>query len=95
MFEMSQLGKQVESESGPWWKYGPVWMVLAGPAIVVVAGVVTAMIAMDGADPVVDPNYYQEGLNINQKLEKSLAPAGAVRNHVVTPDEDLPDLTPK
>ena len=92
---MSQVGTKTEKPSGPWWKYGHVWLIVAGPAIVVVAGIVTAMIAMDGADPVVDHNYYQEGLNINKRLEKSLAPAGAVRNHVVTPDEDLPDLAPK
>lgn len=83
---MSQLGKQVESASGPWWKYGHVWMVLAGPAIVVVAGIVTAMIAMDGADPVVDPNYYQEGLKINQKLEKAWrlqAPCATMLSHLM------------
>lgn len=95
---MTQIAKKPEAPSGPWWKYGHVWMVLAGPAIVVVAGIVTAVIAMNGADPVVDENYYQKGININQELrsaEKSYAPAGAARNHAATPDSDLPDLSPK
>jgi hypothetical protein len=95
---MSQVAKKLEVPSGPWWKYGHVWLVFAGPAVVVVAGIVTAMIAMNGADPVVDNDYYQKGLNINQELrhvEKSLAPAGAARNHVTTPDADLPNLAPK
>lgn len=95
---MSVYVKKTEVPSGPWWKYGFVWMVLAGPAVAVVAGIATALIAVDGADPVVDPDYYQKGLNINQQLRnagKSVAPAGAARNHAATPDEDLPDLAPK
>ena len=95
---MSQVTKKTLTPSGPWWKYGHVWLVLAGPAVVVVAGIVTAMIAIDGADPVVDKDYYQNGININQELRnsgKSFAPANAARNHVTTPDSDLPDLSPK
>lgn len=95
---MSQIAKKLETPSGPWWKYGHVWLVLAGPAVVVVAGIATAVIAMNGADPVVDKEYYQKGISINQELrhaEKSLAPANAARNHTSTPDADLPDLSPK
>lgn len=95
---MSQVAKKSETVSAPWWKYGHVWLVLAGPAVVVVAGIATAVIAIDGADPVVDKDYYQKGININQELrsmEKSFAPANAARNHVTTPDADLPDLSPK
>jgi len=33
-----------------------VWLVLAGPAIVVVAATVTAVIAVRGADPIVGAN---------------------------------------
>ena len=95
---MSQISGNENTRSGPWWKYGHVWLILSGPAVVVVAGIVTAYIAINGADPVVSKNYYQEGLNINKELgnaQKSLAPAGAARNHTTTPDRDLPDLTPK
>jgi len=38
----------------PWWRYRMVWLVVAGPALVVVAAIVTAVIAMRGADPLVD-----------------------------------------
>ena len=94
---MSLNAKKLEQPSGPWWKYGHMWLVLGGPAVVVVAAIVTTVIAVNGADPVVDANYYQKGLHINEQLraDKSLAPAGAARNHAATPDEDLPDLTPK
>lgn len=37
----------------PWWRVGMVWLVLGGPAVVVVAGIVTAVIAVRGADRVV------------------------------------------
>jgi uncharacterized protein len=38
--------------SNPWWRYPIVWMVIGGPAAVVVAGIVTAIIAVNGADEV-------------------------------------------
>jgi hypothetical protein len=41
-----------ESQGAPWWRFGIVWLVIAGPAVVVVAGLVTAAIAVRGADPV-------------------------------------------
>lgn len=81
----------------PWFKYPLVWLVIAGPLIVVIAGIVTAWIAISGADPVVDPEYYQKGIEINQTLQnpqKSFAPALKSRNHAATPQEDQPSLNP-
>jgi uncharacterized protein len=40
--------------SKPWWKFPIVWMVIAGPAFVVVAGVVTVMLALGNPDPVLE-----------------------------------------
>lgn len=91
------MSAQTEKKSGPWWKYGHVWLVLAGPLVVIVAGIVTAVIAIRGADPVIDKDYYRKGIEINRHLgnaEKSMAPAQAVRNHAATPDQDLPALEP-
>ena len=34
----------------PWWRFGMVWFILSGPAIVVVAGLATAVIAFRNAD---------------------------------------------
>lgn len=74
-------------DSGPWWKYPLVWMVIAGPAIVVVAGFVTLWLAIRTPDPVVAGDYYRRGIEINQTLarDKSLAPAQQGRNHAATP----------
>jgi hypothetical protein len=37
----------------PWWRIRMVWLVLGGPAAVVVAGIATAWIAIAGADTLV------------------------------------------
>lgn len=89
--------KKDTSVSGPWWKYGHVWLIISGPLIVVIAGVITAFLAFSNADPVIDENYYENGININKTLQaegKNMAPAQAVRNHAATPDKDLPSLKP-
>ena len=79
--------------STPWWRHGYVWLVISGPAIVVVAGFITLWLAIRTPDPVVDENYYQAGININKTLaerQRALTPAMQGRNHSMTPAEDLP-----
>lgn len=81
----------------PWWKFAHVWLVIAGPAIVVVAGLVTFWIAAKGVDPVIDEDYYRKGIEINQTLhnpEKSFAPALKSRNHAATSADDQPSMKP-
>ena len=76
-----------DSNSQPWWKYGHVWLVISGPAVVVVAGFLTFYLALHGLDPLVDEDYYQKGLNINKTLAEhatSLAPAEQARNNAQT-----------
>ena len=72
-----------------WWRYGHVWLLIAGPALVVVAGVITAWIAVSHPDPVLSEDYYRQGLEINKTLnqeqERSLLPAQQARNHAATP----------
>lgn len=74
--------------SEPWYKHGHVWLLIAGPAAVVVAGVLTTVIAVRGADPVVDADYYRRGIEINKALaarDKANLPALQGRNHAATP----------
>jgi hypothetical protein len=72
----------------PWWKFGHVWMIIAGPAIVVVAGFVTLYLALHRPDPVLSEDYYRKGNEINKTLEApgsaALAPAVQARNHAAT-----------
>ena len=81
--------KSTTAPSLPWWKYGHVWLVLAGPAIVVVAALFTAWLAMRNPDPVLAEDYYRRGMEINKTLakNKALAPALQGRNHAATPEE--------
>jgi len=52
---MSQKTSSVEQErSKPWWKFPMVWLVVGGPAVVVVAAISTAVIAYRHVDPVLD-----------------------------------------
>jgi uncharacterized protein len=70
-----------------WWRFGHVWLVISGPAIVVVASFITLYLAVVGMDPVLDEDYYRKGLEINRTLAdnpSSLAPAVQARNHAQT-----------
>ncbi len=85
----------------PWWRYGHVWLIIAGPAIVVVAGFVTLALALRSPDPLVAQDYYRQGIEINKTLAeqsaKALLPAMQGRNHAASPapaTEPAPAPTP-
>jgi uncharacterized protein len=73
--------------AAPWWKYGHVWLLISGPAAVVVAALLTAWIAVARPDPVVAEDYYRQGIEINKQLarERAMLPATQARNHAATP----------
>jgi hypothetical protein len=79
--------ERIAQDSAPWWKHGHVWLVIAGPAVVVVASVVTAVIAIRSNDPVVEADYYRRGIEINKTLARDRAQLPAIqgRNHAATP----------
>lgn len=82
------MKKEQQADSGPWWKHGLVWMILGGPAAVIVAGVATLVIAVRTPDPVVATDYYRRGIEINKTLaarDKANLPAVQGRNHAATP----------
>jgi len=77
----------------PWWRFGHVWLVISGPAIVVVASFITLYLAVKGMDPVLDEDYYRKGVEINKTLAdnpSSLAPAVQARNHAQTGVKPVP-----
>ncbi len=80
---------QKDPQPKPWWHYGHVWLIIAGPVIVIVAGFITLAIAIKSPDPVLAEDYYKRGLDINKTLaaekDMQLAPALQTRNHAVTP----------
>ena len=54
----------------PWFREPWPWILMSGPAAVVVAGVFTAFLAVRSADGVVADDYYKQGLSINRTMEK-------------------------
>lgn len=84
------MHKDDEKALAPWWKHGLVWLVIAGPAVVAVAGGVTTWIAVRNPDPVLAADYYRRGIQINQTLragDKARLPALQGRNHAATPTQ--------
>jgi len=69
-----------EPAAPPWWRVGMVWLVIGGPLTVVVAGLVTAAIAMHGAEEVL--TRPAPGVNAS---DAHLLPAVQGRNHAATP----------
>ncbi|MEI7513838.1 MAG: FixH family protein [Betaproteobacteria bacterium] len=77
-----------------WWKYGHVWMVISGPAMVVVASFFTFYLAYAGMDTLVDEDYYRKGIELSRSAESAsgnLAPALQARNHAATGVEAKPE----
>jgi hypothetical protein len=76
-----------EKPGAPWWKFGHVWLVIAGPAVVVVAALVTAWIAARSPDPVLAEEHARRPIAINKAgaNERALMPALQGRNHAATP----------
>ena len=54
----------------PWYRNRWPWLLMAGPAAVLVAGAVTTWIAFASADGLVAEDYYKQGLGINKRLAR-------------------------
>lgn len=55
----------------PWYRHRWPWILMSGPAIVVVASLYTAWLAVRTSDGLVTEDYYRKGLAINQTLKLS------------------------
>jgi uncharacterized protein len=83
------MNENTQTTNTPWWKFGHVWLVIAGPVIVVVASFITLYLAITRPDPVISEDYYLKGIEINKTSgtsvqDASLAPAVQARNHAQT-----------
>lgn len=67
----------------PWWSFGHVWLVIAGPLVVVVASFVTFYLAAHGQDPVLTQSSVEVNPNAPD-ARTTLAPAMQARNHATT-----------
>ena len=63
----------------PWYKQRWPWLLISGPLIVVIAAIITMVIAVRTADPLVNDDYYKRGKEINIELSRDNE---AVRLHL-------------
>ena len=54
----------------PWYREPWPWILMAGPAAVIVAGAFTIWLAVASADGLVAEDYYRRGLEINRELKR-------------------------
>lgn len=65
-----------QSPSPEWWRVPMVWLVIGGPALVVVASFVTLALAILNPDPV---------LSVSTGASRTEQPAVQARNHAASP----------
>lgn len=71
---MSDSAHLTQPATTAWWRLPIVWMVIGGPAIVVVASFATLALAILNPDPVLN----------TQGSDRSAVPAIQARNHAAT-----------
>ena len=69
------------AQPAPWWRHGMVWLVIGGPATVVVASLVTAVVAYKGADEVLVETASARAVPVQPTGQ---TPAMQARNHAAT-----------
>ncbi|MBR7059952.1 MAG: FixH family protein [Neisseriaceae bacterium] len=67
---MSNKKTENKEQPRPWYKEPWTWGLMAGPAIVVVAGFITLGYALGVKDTLVTDDYYKEGKNIVLEIER-------------------------
>jgi hypothetical protein len=74
------------SSPRPWWSFGMVWMIIAGPAVVVVAAFATLYLAITIPDPVLPTEALnpRNAIENQSKQDAAMAPAMQARNHAAT-----------
>jgi hypothetical protein len=78
------------SSQRPWWSFGHLWLVIAGPLVVVVASFITFYLAANGQDPVLTKSTAEVRADAPETLT-TLAPAVQARNHAATGTLPVPD----
>jgi len=63
----------------PWWRVPTVWLVIGGPAAVVLASMVTLVFALHGGDT---PLLHESHASVAPRAD-TMTPATQARNHAV------------
>ncbi|RZS46731.1 hypothetical protein [Sphaerotilus mobilis] len=67
-----------------WWREPMMWLVLGGPAAVIVAGFATLAIAIANPDPVLDTRQTGQAADADGASHAGHQPAVQARNHAAT-----------
>ncbi len=57
----------------PWYRESAPWLLMAGPAAVVIAAAITLWLAMRAPDGLVSEDYYKRGLLVERRVERDVA----------------------
>lgn len=61
---------QKKINSKPWFKEPWPWILMTGPVVVIIAGIITTWLAIKTSDGLVTDDYYKQGLTVNQRLQR-------------------------
>ncbi|MBE2258301.1 MAG: FixH family protein [Rhodobacteraceae bacterium] len=64
------MNRRLRSDDRPWYREPWPWLLMLGPVTVIVAGLLTAYLAVVSNDGLVDDDYYKQGLTINQRTAR-------------------------
>lgn len=73
---MKATAQSSDPANKPWYRHRWPWLLLLGPAAVVIAGAITIWIAFTRQDALVVGDYYKQGKAINQDLRRDRVAAG-------------------
>ena len=68
---MNRTTKPPLKPAGPWYREPWPWLLMLGPFVVILAGIVTAWLAVSSSDGLVTDDYYRKGLKADQSIARS------------------------
>lgn len=68
--QANPMGLKDAARAAPWYRHRWPWLLMIGPALVLVGGVVMTWLALSRPDAMVVGDYYKQGKAINQELRR-------------------------
>jgi uncharacterized protein len=62
--------RQEHVSTTPWFREPWPWILMSGPALVVIAGAVTLVLALRTSDGLVADDYYKQGMAVNKSMQR-------------------------
>jgi hypothetical protein len=64
------MNNRLNADRGPWYREPWPWLLMLGPVTVIIAGFITAYLAVVSNDGLVEDDYYKQGLTVNQRTAR-------------------------